>query len=183
MHINLRQHADEYSVVESLHINQCEQCQTDIKTLDQLHQSAKEMPVIEPNELNWQSIKLRTENKKIIKLPQKNKINRPFIYQNLSALAASTFFIAVGWLVWNNHQLQNQLEQVLLTNQQLELKLVSPTTNTYQQVFFVKKINELDQKLQNVSSLEQQVTLLEKRTVLVLELYKTQQGISDVFSI
>jgi hypothetical protein len=147
-----------------------------------LTESSKVIDFSGPNEFNW--LEIQRKIKPIIVTPTSaKKLNFVPSYLNFFAVAASTIFVAMGWLVWSNHQLHNQLEQVLLTNQQLELKLVSPVINTYEQVFFVKKLNDLDQKLQHVNSLEQKVMLLQKRSALVLELYKTQQGVSNVFSI
>lgn len=164
------------------HINQMVCDKEEQAIMSALTESSKILDFSEPNEINW--LEIQRKIKPIIVTNTVNKKPKivPF-YINFFALVASTICIAMGWLVWSNNQLQNQLEQVLLTNQQLELKLVSPIINTYEQVFFVNKLNDLDQKLQHVNSLQQKVMLLQKRSALVLELYKTQQGVSNVFSI
>jgi hypothetical protein len=147
-----------------------------------LTESSKDLDFNPPSEINWLNIQSRI--KPIIVTNESVKVKSIVpIHMRFFALAASTVFIGMGWLFWSNYQLHNQLEQLLLTNQQIELKLINPTINSYEQVFFVKKINDLDKELQNISSLEKKVTLLEKRSALVLELYKTQQGVSNVFSI
>jgi len=147
-----------------------------------LTQASKTFEPSVPNEINWLKVQRRIQEIIVVPHPVKKRTVVPF-YIKIFAVAASTIFLAMGWLVFSNYQLHNQLEKVLLTNQQLESKLINPKVTSYEQVFFVQKLNDLDKQLQNISSLDKKVTLLQKRSALILELYKTQQGVSDVFSI
>lgn len=164
------------------HINQMVCDKEEQAIMSALTESSKVIDFSGPNEINWLEIQRKIQPIIITDVSVKKSKIVPF-YINFFAVAASTIFVAMGWLVWSNHQLHNQLEQVLLTNQQLEMKIINPEINSYEQVYFVKKLNDLDQKLQHVNSLQQKVMLLQKRSALVLELYKTQQGVSNVFSI
>ena len=103
MHINFRQTNDEYTEAELLHFQQCHQCQEDLKTLEQLRASVNTIALIIPEEFNWQAIQQRTTKKARKKAQAKSKRTRLFLFKQLTAIAASTFFIAVGWLVWNNY--------------------------------------------------------------------------------
>ena len=183
MHINLRQHNDAYTAAELVHIQQCSQCQEDVSTLEKLQQSAELVPEIVPEALNWQAIKQRTINKQTTSTKPKSIFNRPFIFQQLIGVAASTFFIAVGWLVWNNHQLQNQLEQMLVINSALEEKMFSQIEVSFQQVTLIEKLRDIDSELLQAQTNVEKVTVLQKRQAILKSHINTLKGNSHVFSI
>jgi hypothetical protein len=182
MQDNKIESADLLTAADEDHVREITDNEDERAKMSALIQSSKMSALSVPNEINWLKIQGRIQPIIADPHPVKEPTVVPFYIKSF-AVAASTIFLAMGWLVFSNYQLHNQLEQVLLTNQQLESKLINPKITTYEQVFFVQKLNDIDKKLQNISSLDQKVTLLQKRSVLILELYKTQQGVSDVFSI
>jgi hypothetical protein len=180
MHINLRQNHDEYNEEELIHLQKCYQCQEDLKSIEQLYSSAKTLPLLVPEEFNWQVIQQKTIIKKQSKVESKT---RPFIYQQMMAVAASTFFIAVGWLVWNNHQLQSQLEQVLLVNQSLELQLYETKNPTFHQVNVLNEVRNIEIQLASAETKKQKLALLTARTKLIQEMVNAQNGEENAISI
>ena len=183
MHINLQQTYDKYSEAERLHVQECEQCQEDIKLLEQLKASANVMPVIIPEASNWQAIRRHTIDKKSVAIPRKIKRARPYFFQQFIGIAASTFFIAVGWLVWSNYQLQSQLEQVLMVNQSLELQLFDNATPTFHQAGVLNKVRNIELKLSQSTNAEEKLILLNKRKLLIQEIVNIQKENNDAISI
>jgi hypothetical protein len=182
MHVNFKQTHDKYSEAELLHLQQCYQCQQDAKSLEQLKKSATLIPIIVPEELNWQAIKQRTTAKKHVDIQPKSKVTRPYFFQQVIGIAASTFFIAVGWLVWNNHQLQSQLEQVLMVNQSLELQLAQDQIPTFRQAKLLNKVRLIEENLIYAQSQKEKLQLLKERQKLVAEMVR-YQGEDDEISI
>jgi hypothetical protein len=183
MHINLRQHNDAYSAAELVHIQQCNQCQEDLSTFKKLQAAAKKMPEIVPEVLNWQAIKQRTINIEQTAIKAKPKLNRTYLFQQFIRVAASTFFIAVGWLVWNNHQLQNQLEQMLVINSVLEEQVITQIEVSFQQVALIETLRDIDSELLQAQTKIEKVAVLQKRQVILKNHINTLKGSSHVFSI
>jgi hypothetical protein len=183
MHINIQQNQAEYTEKELLHLQQCYQCQEDIKSLEELKKSAELIQVIVPGELNWQAIKQRTSHKQKIVIKPKKHSARSLIVQQIMGIAASTFFLAVGWLVWNNYQLQSQLEQVLMVNQSLELQLFENTSPTFHQASVLNKVRNIELKLSQSKNVEEKLSLLNKRKSLIQEIVNTQEESDDAISI
>lgn len=183
MHINLQKNENEYTEAELLHIQQCDQCQDDIHSLEQLKKSAKVIKIMVPEELNWQAIKQRTTKIEQVMVQPKYKSTRSLLFQQVMGIAASTFFIAVGWLVWNNNQLQNQLEQVLMVNQSLELQLFENASPTFYQASVLNKVRSIEIQLTQSEDVKEKVVLLNKRKSLIQEIITIQKENDDAISI
>lgn len=160
MHINLNRCNEELTDKEVLHLQHCQDCREDLNILNQLSESAKSTPLIVPQELNWQVIQRKMP---VNKPKHLTKRTRSFLFQKISAIAASTFFIAVGWLVWNNYQLQAQLEQSLVQNQKLELQLEYGISLTFQQVHLLSELEQIEMALTQSIDAEDKVKLLKLR--------------------
>jgi len=176
MHINFRHAHDEYSQTEIVHLQQCHQCQEDVKSIEQLTSAGQVMPTLIPDELNWQVIQQRTLKREQKPVTPATKKNRLFIYTKLMAIAASTFFIAVGWLVWSNYQLQSQLEQVLLVNQSLELQLFENSAPSFHQANVLNEVRNIELQLINEKSNKRKLALLTARKQLIQEIVNIQNG-------
>lgn len=183
MHINLNRNQDEFTEKEATHMQECRECRDEYEILQELMRSVQSIEEIKPSESNWQVIRQKVELKEQQSIKQEHLKNTMFSYRTLMTIAASTFSLAVGWLVWSNHQMQTQLDQMLLVNQQLEQQLENPEISTYEQAYFLKEIKGLDKELSKEGSKEETIRLLKIRSKLVLELYKIQKGESDVYSI
>jgi len=182
MHINFQRTKDKYTEAELLHLQQCSQCIEDVNLLEQLQLSAKEIQVIVPDEINWQAIKQRTINTEQVNVQSNSKSKRPYFFQQIMAIAASTFLIAVGWLAWSNYQLQNQLEQVLLVNQSLERQLIQDEIPTFRQAKLLNKVRLIEEDLIYVQSQKEKLRLLKERQKLVAQMVR-YQGEEDEISI
>ncbi|NQZ23478.1 MAG: hypothetical protein HRT53_15670 [Colwellia sp.] len=206
MHINLRRNANEYNEAELLHFQKCQQCQSDFKSLEQLNSAGNSIPIIIPDELNWQIIKQRTRHSQSITNNQKSK---PIFTRKIMAIAASTFFIATSWLVVNNYQLQLQLEQTLLAKQTqhsqflsvrqadfeqqleqvlqrtrvLERQLKTNDRQSFQQAELLIKVNALEQQLHMSNSAEEQLRVLNVRQEVINDILKLQKGTMYEYSI
>jgi hypothetical protein len=174
MHINFQHTHDKYTEADLLHLQQCFQCQEDVKALDQLKESVNSIPVMVPEEFNWQAIKQRTIDKDHGAIQPKPKAARPYFFQQVIGIAASTFFIALGWLAWSNHQLQNQLEQVLMVNQSLERQLNEDQIPTFRQAKLLNKVRIIEENLIYVNSQNEKLQLLKARQKLVAEMVRYQ---------
>ena len=183
MHINLQKNQADYTEKERLHLQQCYQCQEDIKSLEELNMSAKTIPLIIPEELNWQAIKRSLSSNEQIAEQPNIRTTRSFLFQQIMGIAASTFFVAVGWLVWNNYQLQNQLEQVLMVNQSLELQLFENSSPTFHQASVLNKVRNIELQLSKSKKVEEKLILLNKRKSLIQEIVNTQKENDDAISI
>lgn len=182
MHINLRQADDGYSGTELIHLQQCELCQNDLKILELLQDSTKTLPLIVPEEMNWQVIQQRLIVKDTLKEKKQSKITKLFFYKQIMAVAASTFFIAVGWLVWNNYQLQTQLEQTLVLNQQLEiqLQLEYGSSLTFQQVHLLTELEQIDIALSKAVSVKGKVSLLNLRYEKLVKINQKKEVSNEI---
>jgi len=180
MHINLNRSNDAITEIEALHLQQCAQCREDLNYLKQLHDSAKLMQEIVPKELNWQVIHQKTLAKKQVAMKPNN---RSFISKQIIATAASTFFIAVGWLIWNNYQLQSQLEQVLFVNNQLEERLDKLGGTKFNVSNSFIKVLAIEKELSKATSIEIQMDLLRQREQLMRKIINMKESGEYEYSI
>jgi hypothetical protein len=195
MHINLRHDANEYKEGELVHFQQCHQCQSDFKSLEQLSAAGNSIPVIIPDELNWQMIKQRTMHLEKVK---KNLKRKPVFSQKIMAIAASTLFITTTWLVFNNYQLKDQLEQTVLAKQTdfeqqleqvlqrtqiLERQLKTNHLQSFQQAELLIKVNALEQQLHGSNSAKEQLRVLNTRQEIISDILKLQKGTMYEYSI
>lgn len=187
MHIDFSKYPDRLNHQQKLHLEQCEDCLLDYQHLFELNKASKSIQLELPDESNWQNIQQKlanrgiTNNSRVSHLPTKSR--NKIVYQKLLAMAASIFFVSVGLLAWNNHQLQNQLEQVLMVNQSLELQLLKNSLPTIRQTRLLLSIRDIEEQLQFVNTTKEKLTLLKARRQLIAAMVDLQQGAQNEISI
>lgn len=174
MHISSDRIANLLTNAELLHIERCSQCQNDREKLLSLKQSANHIELLTPDKEVWQVIK----SQHLDKTKHSSKLKQ-FIY----ASVASLFFVSVGWLVWNNYSLQQELEQVLLVNQSLEGQLIQVNTPTYHQTQLLSKLRFIDLQLMEAITTAEKLSLLQQRKKLMEEMVVDSQRDNYEYSI
>jgi len=89
----------------------------------------------------------------------------------------------VGWLVWNNHQLLEQLEIVLKINQGMELQLAEYSHPRLHQIYILQEIRAVEDKLITEKSLKVKIDILIQISVLMQQILEYQKGGNDEFNI
>lgn len=172
MHINSDRLIESLTEVELMHINNCTQCAMERQKLVALKISANQINVDKPPNLAWENIAKS--------LPvDKKKNNR--IKELIYAFAASLFMVSVGWLMWSNHSLQNQLQQVLIANQVLELQLKQEAN--IQQPSLLLEVKAVESNLYHSNNTHHQLQLLKARQRLLQQIVERQAGEQHEFSI
>lgn len=152
--------------LELIHLEQCQTCKFEHQTLTDLRLCANNSPLIVPPEVVWQKLQKST----VIT----NKIKRP-LWQKITVMAASTLFAGFSWLIFNNYQLQNQLEYVLQVNQSLELQLIQNSMPTFRQAQLLNKVRKLEIQLMEATTTAEKLNLLKIRQSLIGDMVKLQQ--------
>lgn len=178
MHINSDRVKESLTAIELKHIERCTQCHLERQKLMALTLSAKNMPNIEPPEQVWQRLRQRPN----YNINHKRRSAKP-IKQSLLSVAASMFFVAVGWLAWSNYSLQNQLEDVLLVNMMLESEISFGSNISYQQATLIDALRKLDLDLYNAKNNQEKLTVLKKRREMILQHLSAPKGDNNEFSI
>ena len=180
MHINSDQLGKELDYEQQEHLSACPQCLIEHETMRTLFQQAEEQILIEAPKEAWQNIAVRRENIKVVKLEQRARFS-PFRWP--VGVAASAFFLSVSWLMWSNHQLQTQLEQVLAVNQTLEIQLMQGSTPTFYQTQLLSKIRWIELQLAEANTPKEKILLLKQRQKIMAEMVEHKQGKSYEYSI
>jgi hypothetical protein len=175
MHIMTNRLAEPLTSAEQEHLKSCEQCTFEQEAINQLKCSVEEIKLLHPPESDWLAIQQRMAKKKQVK--------RTSFMQFFISAAASFFFIAVGWLTWNNYQLQGQLEQVLHVNQTLELQLMQNGTPTFHQTQLLSKIRLIDLQLVDTATPAEKISLLKQRQKFMAEMVINKNGKHHEYSI
>lgn len=158
MHITSERLSESLTQVELLHIKSCTQCKIERQKLIALKLSANQISLVVPPVAAWENI----QNKLPVPTPQSNPLMR-FVY----ASAASVFMMAVGWLMWSNYTLQQQMEEILLVNMILEDKINIEQKVTFQQASLVELLQELDSELYQATTTKEKLAILQKRRQLI----------------
>jgi len=174
MHINSDRLIELLTEVELLHIENCSMCRSEREKLMALKIAANQLTLIQPPEQTWDALQSNYSS------PVSKKTH---VKQWLFSSAASMFFVAVGWLMWSNSQLQNQLEEILLVNMMLEDKINYGQKATYQQATFVKALRELDLTLYQAKTTEEKINVLLKKRVTIQQHLSKPKGDDYEFSI
>lgn len=103
------------SELEQLHVNTYQECASQHSLMLVIKNNVENLELLIPPAEVWQKI----AHSPVV---NRKRIGRKWMY--VAAIAASTSFISFTWLMFNNYQLQHQLEQVLQVNQGLELQLI-----------------------------------------------------------
>ncbi len=172
MHINSDRLIESLTELELRHIEQCTQCATERAKLMALTVSAKHMEVMTPPAAVWQDLSRDVKAKK-------HSMFRRFFYSS----AASIFFAAVGWLMWSNYNLQQQIEDVLLVNMMLEDKVNFEQRITFRQATLVEQLRSLDVELYQATSTQEKLDILQKRKELIQQHLLSMGEDSNEFSI
>jgi hypothetical protein len=160
--------------LERLHIEQCQECADQHQQMTELKSNVDAMELIMPPAEVWQKLACSP------KLKAKNNLRKWIV---VAALAASTSFVSFSWLMFNNYQLQNQLEQVLQVNQRLELQLVQNSIPSFKQARLLTQVREVEVQLQNAATQVEKLRLLKERQALINKMVNLQQGESNEYSI
>ena len=175
MHIINNRLEDQLTSAEQEHLKFCEQCTFEQQAINQLKCSVEEMKLLHPPESDWLAIQQH--------LAKKKQVKRTSFLQFFISAAASVSFIAIGWLTWDNYQLQGQLEQVLYVNQTLELRLMQNGTPTFNQIQLLSKIRRIDLKLFDTTTPVQKISLLKQRQKFMAEMVINKNGKHHEYSI
>ncbi|MCO4822743.1 MAG: hypothetical protein KC469_11795 [Flavobacteriaceae bacterium] len=150
-----------------------------------MHQAKKELEPnkqIQPPEELWQKI-----NSQIKMIDNEDKASSFSIKRKLSigvfSTAASLFLVSMVWLMWSNHQLQNQLKQVIITNQYLELQLEKENTPSYYQTKLITQIRELENELLFSHDDKEMLSLLIARKKIMQKIVELQKEENHEYSI
>ncbi|NQZ10432.1 MAG: hypothetical protein HRT35_25040 [Algicola sp.] len=178
MHIEQNRVNQPLTELENQHLQQCDECQAQQQLLAQLTNSAVELELITPPAQSWQTIKATMAQQRV----QPSAVTKPY-WHNVTAIAATVMLTMFGYLMWNNFQLQNQLEQVLQVNQSLEQQLDQKDVPGIYQADLLLQVRGVEQALDKAKSKTQMLALLKQRQQLISEMVDVQKGAEDVFSI
>jgi len=86
--------------------------------------------------------------------------------------------------MFNNYQLQQQMEQVLQVNQSLEIQLLQNTIPTFQQAKMLSDVRNIEQALIQAQQPKEKLRLLKQRQRIITNLVESQvKGDDHVFTI
>lgn len=172
MHIDSERLAESLTPVELKHIEQCTECANERAKLIALKISANKMELVKPPAEAWKEITLVRES---------HVQAQPQIKQIIVGFAASFFFVAIGWLMWTNYALQNQLQEVLMANQILEFEL-KQRPNAYNSSLLMQ-VSEVEASLSELPDTKEQLKLLQARQRLLEQIVERQKEEKYEFSI
>ena len=179
MHINKNTSAESLTSAEKVHLKSCPQCSYEHEPLSLLNSSLEQIELLAAPQSDWLVIQQRMANKDKVQI----KVKRSSPVQWFISVAASVTFLAVGWLAWSNYHLQGQLEQVLVFNQQLEAQLSLSPSPTFHQVKLLSKVRLLELQLQQTTTPNEKIQLLEQRKKLMTKMVNVKQGAEYEYSI
>jgi hypothetical protein len=149
----------------------------DNELIQKLREEHCDEPLTIPPESVWMQIKsTRTDNVSKIK---RTKYQIGYV----SRIAASVFFISVGWLVWSNYQLKAELNDALQVNRMLEIQLTQENTATFQQTQLLSEIRLIELRLGEAKTLHEKLSLLREREKVMQVMVFTIKGESYEYSI
>jgi hypothetical protein len=173
MHICENRLGKNLNDIERVHIAQCQECAYQHQLMTDLNNNVNTMELIEPPVAVWEKL----ARSSVVK---RKKRVRKWVF--FAAVAASTSFISFTWLMFNNYQLQNQLELVLQVNQSLELQLTLNKMPTFKQAQLITLVREIEYRLHGATTVEK-LALLKERQQLVSKIVNLQKGNSNEYSI
>ncbi len=190
MHIEQNRINQPLTELEKQHLLQCDECQEQQQLLTQLTNSAAALELVTPPPQSWQAIKASMNQPKVSQpvglsiAPNINPsaVKKPY-WHNVTAIAATVMLTMFGYLMWNNFQLQNQLEQVLQVNQTLEQQLDQKDVPGIYQTDLLLQVRGIEQALDKAKSKAQKLALLKQRQQLISDMVDAQKGAQDAFSI
>ncbi|MCJ8273562.1 MAG: hypothetical protein MJK04_29695, partial [Psychrosphaera sp.] len=162
MHIEQNRVNQPLTELEKQHLQQCDECQAQQQLLAQLTNSAAELELVTPPAQSWQVIKASMNQPKAPQLVQSSTTTKPY-WHNVTAIAATVMLTMFGYLMWNNFQLQSQLEQVLQVNQSLEQQLDQKDVPGIYQADLLLQVRGVEQALDKAKSKAQKLAQLKQR--------------------
>ncbi|WP_206483175.1 hypothetical protein [Thalassotalea sp. G2M2-11] len=175
MHITSDRLTESLSDIELLHIQSCTQCKIERQKLMALKVSANQMSLMSPSDEVWQQLAKQLPVKK-----KKSFSIKSFTY----ASAASLMMLSIGWLMWSQHQLQQELEAVLVLNNKLEEQLYKADVPAYNQVLIMHDLSEINSRLVGTKSTKEKIEILDRRSKLIQQYFaQLEQEKDDLFSI
>jgi len=174
MHINENHLGQPLSLIEQQHLLNCSRCNEQHKNLSLLKQHAHNIELLTPPPQVWFSIKNR----------QTVNPTTPQWRYRIAGFAASTILAMFGYLMFNNYQLQQQVEQVVQINQSLEIQLMQNTIPTFQQAKMLSNVRNIEYALIQAQDPKEKIRLLKQRQKIISNLVESQtKGENHVFQI
>lgn len=180
MHINQEKLGKLLSKREQEHLLACSDCREENEKLQALTECAENLPLLTPPKDAW--YKIVTKQRQAESAQQNKKIIRFSIHWSIG-IAASTILAVQTWLMWNNYQLQQQLEQVLFVNQSLEIKLLEANALTFSQTKLLSQVRAIELQLADAASAEEKLSLLKSRQKIMKAMLEVNQGEDYEYSI
>lgn len=174
MHINSDHLGDPLSKDEQQHLLDCKSCDHQHQSLLMLKQQAHDIVIESPPAEVW--FKINNRHAVIKSTPQ-------WRYR-IAGFAATALMVMFGYLMFNNYQLQQQMEQVLQVNQSLEIQLLQNTIPTFQQAKMLSDVRNIEQALIQAQQPKEKLRLLKQRQKIITNLVESQvKGDDHVFTI
>lgn len=174
MHLCTNRLSEQLTDIEQAHVERCQECTQQREMLLALKASVDQMELVTPPQDNWLEISRRLDE-------NRNESMQAKPHWSVS-IAASVICVCVGWLIWNNHNLQRQLDTVLQINNGLELQLVQENVPVLQRVSLMDDIRRIDMTIRYTQDQQEKKQLLEQRQQLIKAL-QTPQGDNNEISI
>lgn len=166
-HINELELLSELTLAQKEHVNQCELCQESQQLLEQLTAGSKQIEIEMPPAQVWQKIKVSRTTQ---------PFRKKFRWQMMAGNAAVLIIAIFGWLSWNNYQLQERFQEVLVMNQILERQLIEERAMHYTEAYLFEELGKIEIKLHQTDDLGEKVNVLLSRQKQIKRIIHLQKG-------
>lgn len=103
--------------------------------------------------------------------------------KSIIKLAASVFFVSISWLMWNNHALKAEMNEVLQVNRLLEKQLMESSMPTFRQTQLLFEVRQIEIALSEAETTKEKLILLKEREKLMQAMIFKKQGHRYEYSI
>lgn len=174
MHIANDRFLQQLTKMEKSHLATCEACRDEHQKILLLCESAQYVELISPPNELWQTIKPRLVKER--KPPSKWK-------KYTFSAAATVLFASIGWMMWSQFTLKQQLEHVLVSNMLLEEKIQLQQQATYRRASLIEKLEVLEVELRNATDTEAKVKILMERKQIIQQHILGNEEVNNEISI
>ncbi|WP_286234396.1 hypothetical protein [Thalassotalea sediminis] len=158
MHIANDRFLQQLTKMEKSHLATCESCRDEHQKILLLCESAQYVELILPPNDLWQTIQPKLEKEERNVGPWKKL---------MFSAAATILFASIGWMMWSQFTLKQQLEHVLISNMLLEEKIQLQQQVTYRRASLIGTLQALDIKLMNAENTEDKLKILTERKQVI----------------
>lgn len=149
----------------------------EITQIDALRNAILKDKLISPPEHVWERIV-------VTQAAKPSMISSIFSWRkSFIKLAASVCVVSISWLLWNNHALKTELDEVLQVNRLLEGQLMKTNMPTFQQTQLLSEIRIIELALSEAMTTKEKIVLLKKREKLMQTMVYKKQGQRYEYSI